>query len=63
MPPDEVMLIIADIIACVAAQLDLNGQNCPLNDRLDVLIVRVRERYPEVLNDMVHTRTLQRSVH
>ena len=51
-----VVLAIADLLASVAAKLEVSGSNCSLDDRLDCFIDRVRERYPEIVIELLTRR-------
>jgi len=55
-----VVLAIADLLASVAAKLEVSGSNCPLDDRLDCFIDRVRERYPEIVIELLTRRAASR---
>lgn len=58
-----VVLAIADLLASVAAKLDLtpDAPKCSLNDRLDCFIERVKERHPEVIAELLGMRSRRAS--
>lgn len=53
-----VVLAIADLLASLAAKLDLmpDAPKCSLSDRLDCFIDRVKERHPEVIAELLMSR-------
>jgi hypothetical protein len=52
----ELMLVLADAVAAVAATLDTHDVPQKLSDRLDAFVARVEERHPEIMKEMVLKR-------
>lgn len=56
----ELTSVLADALASTAASIELYGppeSRCSLNDRIDVFVERVRERYPKIISDMITTKS------
>lgn len=57
----EIMFAIADAVAYVAANLDLHCTPTVLNDRIDALVERIRERHPQIVTEIILHRAKRAS--